>query len=592
MDSPLSSVQLHLVDSLNDAMELKRWLSERREILGVDTETTGLSPHHDDLRLVQVGDMQTGWALPWPAWGGFIREILTQYDGPMVAHNLSFDHRFLSERAGISLPWHKLHDTMTLAGCDDPTRRKDLKGLSTILVDKTADIGEKILADAMHKNKWTWATVPYNYSGYWAYSSLDPVLTSHLYHQLYPRVMESCPQVYDMERGITRVITNMMLHGMRIDRTHVQGNIGKIRQYCDQARAWLKSQYNVTSLLSARPLAEAFLKAGYKIETETPTGLPRIDKHVLEMLKESDVVNDATRQLAAIVFNARYGEKMIGTYLEKFLELADTDDIIHCSIHPMQARTFRMSVTDPALQTLHKNERIVRGSFVPKPGHVFVTADYDQIEARLAAHLSQDDGLIQTFKEADEGGIDFFSAIASEIFGQKITKGDHRRQLAKNCMYGKLYGASAEKMAITAGVPVNVMRPVAEGLDTRYPGLRQMMNKLIAEARQENNRTGRPAVRTSFGHYLPVDPDKLYTGTNYEIQCTAAGVLKQATLGLDAAGLGDNLVLLVHDEIMLEVEEGQAEEAKHTMEEVMSDYKNYAVPLTASAKIMPERWVK
>lgn len=87
MSGPLSHVNLKFLDSIDKAMEFKRWAGERREVLGVDTETTGLRPDSDRIRLIQFGDLNTGWAIPWAKWGGVAMEILTAYEGPLVLHN-------------------------------------------------------------------------------------------------------------------------------------------------------------------------------------------------------------------------------------------------------------------------------------------------------------------------------------------------------------------------------------------------------------------------------------------------------------------------------------------------------------------------
>jgi DNA polymerase I len=589
--SPLASVRLVLVETLDDAFELKRWLGERRDILGVDTETGGLSPYHCGLRLVQLGDMKTGWSIPWPLWGGFIQEIFTRYEGEYVLHNSSFDYRFLSIHAGIQMPWHKVHDTMTLATLDDPIRRRDLKGLSTLLIDRFATAGEQALKEGMHKNKWDWATVPYTYPAYWAYAALDPVLTCHLYSHLHPRVIASSPDVYDLERGIIRVCTNMMLHGMRIDRSYIHEGITRLRDFSGQAREWLEKSHGITSPLAHRQVAKALEDAGVVITKFTATGSPQMDKEVLSTIRDSSPI-EAARGIAKYVLGVRKAEKVIGAYLENFLEMADSNDLIHCSIHPMQARTGRMAISSPALQTLHRDDKVVRGAFVPHEGNAFISIDASQIEARIAAILSNDRGMIQAFQEADAGGADFFSGVASEIWGEPVSKKDNRRQLTKNTVYGSLYGAGAEKMSQTAKVPVEVMAPVKDAFNARYPGLQQLMGQVTAAARAQVAAGEIPHVRTAMGRYLPGEQHKLYALTNYLIQSTAAETLKKGILDLDAAGLGEYLRLPVHDEVISEVPASDAEEILRTTKKVLDGSTEYELAIPWSGEIMTERWSK
>lgn len=589
--SVLSDVSLHLVDSLDEALALRSWLGERREILAVDTESGGLSPWKDELRLVQLGDMRAGWAIPWPLWGGLVQELLRRYDGDIVLHNLPHDVKFLKVRGEIDLPWSRLHDTLLLAALDDPMRPRGLKPLSKKLVDPAADAGEQALSAGMKKQGWTWATVPYNFAPYWVYSAADPVLTAWLYHYLAPRVQGDCPDAYDVERGINRICTAMMLKGMRIDREYILRATARLDDYYEKATGWLSQVHGIDSLYSAKKIAQALAENGEPPVRMTATGLPQVDKEFLGRVKEHGSTL-AARQIAEQVLGARHAAKMKSAYLDNFIESADADDIVRCHIWQAQAVTGRMSITEPALQTLSRDDTFIRGSFIPREGHVFISADYSQVEARIAAHFANDQGMIEAFEIADGGGPDFFATIASQIFRRAISKKDPERQLTKNVVYGACYGAGVEKMAHTAGVSVEMMRPVKQQFDERFPGLRRFTAECVREARQTAQRDGRPAVRSGMGRYLPVEPSKEYVSVNRKIQAEAAEVLKRAMLDLDAAGLGDAMILPIHDEVLFEVPKDDAEEARKLIEETMTVRDRYCVPLTCSGVVMQERWQK
>src|SRR5262249_1672315 len=125
--SVLGNVQLHLVDSIDELWAMKQWAGERRETpLAFGPGKSGLSPERDKLRLIQLGDKHHGWAFP-VEWSGGTLEVLRDYDGPLAAHNLPFDYRFIYRQCGTALPWHKLHDTLLLAALDDPMRSRGLK---------------------------------------------------------------------------------------------------------------------------------------------------------------------------------------------------------------------------------------------------------------------------------------------------------------------------------------------------------------------------------------------------------------------------------------------------------------------------------
>jgi DNA polymerase I-like protein with 3'-5' exonuclease and polymerase domains len=909
-ESPLSGVQLHLVDTLDEALALKRWLGERRLVLGVDTESSGLDPMRDELRLVQVGDRDTGWAIPWPLWGGLAQEVLRKYEGPMVLHNLPFDKRMLSVQGGIDLPWHKLHDTLILAALDDPMRARGLKPLSKRLIDPRADSGQRALDDGMKRAGWNWGTVPYDFAPYWCvpetteiltqrgwknvrdirpmyditygymdgslvrtpitqvhkfkdqpvvrfgnrnwntvctenhrwlveemdgnrnwpgkasfattreawhdapvhakgekrliltgyadggssnctaaeasiiawllsdgsiqwqrprsspspsitqsvdkfhdeirellrregayvserfnensrcytfqvsasyvqrlwdaydlfnddlsvfvlglsqearaawllawyqaegtlgkkeiaqnkgrkldaialtvflegyrpglslksgkcwtvrlnerpvgrsknssemyedagradvwcpttvlgswvardkdgrifvtgncYSALDPVLTSRLYEYLYPRVMASCPQAYDVELAVNKICVSMMLKGIRIDREYIARARERLETYTAEARTWLDAAYGITSVLSAKQISTALDKHGEPPTERTGTGLPKVDKEFLGRVRDYGSTPEA-REIAEQVLGVRHAEKMISAYLENFIKSADADDIVRCQIWQAEAVTGRMSITSPALQTLSRDDTFIRGSFIPRPDHVFISADYGQLEGRLAAHYSQDEDMIQMFLDSDAGGTDFFAGIASQIWQKPVSKKDQERQLCKNVVYGACFGAGVAKMAQTAGVSYETMRPVKEAFDARYPGLKRFTRDIVAEAKGVARRDGRPAVRSGLKRYLPVEPGKEYVAVNRVIQAEGAEVLKLAMLELDAAGFGPSMRIPVHDEIFFEVHKDEAQEACHAIEEAMCVRDKYRVPLLVKAEILPERWQK
>lgn len=434
--SPLADVQLHLVESVSDAVALKTWLSQRREgPLAVDTESSGLSAYRDKLRLIQIGDLNQGWAIPWEQWGGLALEVFHQYDGDWVAHNSIFDWQFIAEHTGYELPWERLHDTLTMARLDDPTRSNGLKPLASKIVDPAAAYGQRALDEGMKDNGWTWGTVPIDYAPYWLYASLDPVETAHLERHFTPRIQATCPEAYSLERAANRICTAMMRKGLLLDVPYVEDSIADFDTKSKEIRDWLKSAHKITSPKSSGQIAKAMEAAGQKVVHFTDRGAPRFDKDALKFYATSGE-NTAVRQLAEYIRAVRHVEDIRDRYSAKFLELRDANDVVRANVNVMGARTGRMSVSDPALQQLPRDDKVIRGSFIPRPGYVLISCDLDQVEARLAAHFSQDDGLIEAFRKADEGGGDFFCGVASQIFGEPISKDDHRRQLTKNTVYG------------------------------------------------------------------------------------------------------------------------------------------------------------
>lgn len=580
-DSPLRHVRIEVVDSIDQAMEFKRWLGQRRRVLGVDTETGGFSPERDRLRLVQFGDLQTGWVVPWERWGGVVAETLTTYDGPLVMHNRPFDIRFLAKNVPEwSPPWHKIGDTMTEAHLVDPTRPKGLKALGARLVDAHAASGERMLHKAMTENRWTWDTVPINFPWYEMYAGLDPVITCHVHEHTRPVIeRRGYQRALDLELTAQRVVSDMMVRGIMIDLEYCHTKSRELRNWVARAREWIKREYGVDNATSNRQVIARLQRDGVEFTKRTQSGKDwALDKEVLEAL--------SSHPLARYVLAIRKAEKICSAYLENFEEMIGPDGRLHANINSLGAITGRMSITNPGLQTLQRDDPTVRTAFVPSPENALVTCDADQIEARLATHFSGDQGLAVAFGAEQ----DFFCEIASQIFGEPITKRDKRRQITKNTVYGKIYGAGAATIGRTAHVTSQVAEAFIQAFDARFPGIAQLMQTVTAEAESRLRAEGRAYVRTPLGREIPVQGEREYALVNYLIQGHAAEVMKKGLADLVAAGVAEYLVLPVHDEVILDAPAGEAEEIARTVERTLTDVNTYSVPLTWSAEVWQSDW--
>jgi len=509
--SGLSGVQLHLVSDVQTAGELMTWLGERRDVLAIDTETTGFNPYKGKLRLVQLGDACHGWSIPWELWGGVALEALDRYDGPIVFHNSAFDVRWLQQHTSWTVPWQRTHDTMIMAQIDDPTQSAALKNLATRLIDKRANAGEALLHEAFANNKWTWETVPIDYEPYWAYGALDSVLTAQLYALL--RTDKKYPRVYELEMATRRVVSQMEDNGSPIDVDYCAVKYEQLLQYVDKMKAWGQVELGI-SIGSPGALVRWFKDNGASIDKLTAGGSPSVDKSVLKSLV-ADPPNARVAAVAQSVLDTRKADKLAGTYFRNFLD-RHTDGVLHPSIKTLGARTGRMSMTDPALQTLPKGEATVRDAFIPREGHVLISCDYSQIEMRLMAHFSNDEALREAFRRADSTGGDFFVELGRDIYEDPtFTKTDKRRGLVKNTLYGKIYGAGVTKMAETAGVAEAVMQAVVNGVDGRYPGLKQFQKTVEDTGSRREYDEGVGYIFTPTGRRLPADKGRVYSLVNY-----------------------------------------------------------------------------
>jgi DNA polymerase-1 len=586
MPGVLDRTQVHLVDNLETAMECARWAGQRREgPLFFDTESAGLNPNKDRHRLTQLGDLYHGWAFP-EHWMGAAHEIITRYEGQLGAHNSPYDWRVMKLHHGIEPAWARTEDSLTIGALADSIKQAGLKPRSAIEIDPRAMAAEKALSDGMAAQGWTWGTVPYGFAPYWQYGALDPVLAAHLHNKLSPEIRRSFGASYDLEKATLRVCANMMLHGMMIDHGYIARNIAERQAWLGQAMTWLREVHGLHSVESNEQVGRTLNAAGVPTLEVTESGQPSISKDTLKMYA-AEFPHAAG--LIQTIATARKTGAVIGRYLEKFGLLADSDGIMHYSIHPSRARTGRMSITDPPMQTYDRDEPVVRGCYIPRPGYVFLTIDADQIEARLAAHFSRDPRMIQDFLDADAAHQKFFIIAAGRIYGREIGKSDPEYTWTKNATYGQIYGAGLAKVAVTAGVPMAQMGPVYEGLQQRYAGVGALMNRLIRENKGKGHR---PQVRTLYGRRLYADRGHEYALLNYMIQGSAAEIMKAGLVRLDAAGLGQYLCLPVHDEVVMEVPRDQADEILRAATEILTDRTSFAVPITWAGDILEERWRK
>jgi DNA polymerase-1 len=252
-----------------------------------------------------------------------------------------------------------------------------------------------------------------------------------------------------------------------------------------------------------------------------------------------------------------------------------------------------MSIQDPALQTLPKRDKVVRKGFITRnpDDEVIMSCDLEQVEARVFSCLSRDTGLIDLFNYCDTEGEDFFTQIGREVYSEPgMVKDDPRRQLLKNMMYGRLYGAGIGKMALTAGVPDAQMKVVNDSFDARFPGMKNLMRDIENLGMTRLRDEGQAYIKTGAGRRLPADEGKVYTLVNYLIQGTSAEILKVNILKCDAAGLTPYLIVPVHDELVLSVPRTDQEEIGKILQECMTTRDGWTVPLLAGAPTTGDRW--
>jgi DNA polymerase-1 len=345
--------------------------------------------------------------------------------------------------------------------------------------------------------------------------------------------------------------------------------------------ALLRAQGEELSRRMQELVNEAFSLAGDTFNLDSPKQLQAIlyDKLGLPVLKKTPGGQPSTAEpvlaelaldypLPRVIMDYRSLAKLKSTYTDKLpLQINPRTHRIHTSYHQAVAATGRLSSTDPNLQNIPirtTEGRRIRQAFIAPPGRLLVSADYSQIELRIMAHLSGDEGL----KSAFANDLDVHRATAAEVFGLPLdaVTVDQRRS-AKAINFGLMYGMSAFGLGRQLGVSRAVAQQYIETYFARYPGVRNYMDRIRAQAAKDGY------VETVFGRrlYLPEINARNgmrrqaaeRTAINAPMQGTAADIIKRAMIAVDrwlaGAGLGAAMILQVHDELVFEVDAGDVE---------------------------------
>lgn len=574
----LPSLEINLVDSVAEAQRFLSWLGERRPALAVDTETTGLE-WDAQVRLVQFGDGASAWAVPALRWRGVAEEGLAAVRDagvPVVMHNAQFDMHRLVQNGYPAPAFRNVEDTQVLARLHAPLQPAGLKRLCSRLFGREAVAGQALLDEGMRKNRWTWATVPDTFPPYWQYGALDTSLTALAFERLAPLVPRS---IYDREMAVLEIMYGAEQRGMRVDPDYTSALLAEWQEEAQTLLALLQEQ-GIPNPSSNADVTSALRAAGWEPEEFTDTGLPRLDKAVLSAL------SGRYGELALPLLRYRRLVKWCSTYLERFLQDRDADDRLHPNIQTLAARTGRMSIRNPALQTLPSKEASIRNCVIPSEGSVLYAIDFSQIEMRMMAHFSGDPGLSDALRSEDLHA--FCASLAYNVPLASVSKA--QRSIAKNTNFARLYGAGPARIAQTAGVPVEDVKGYMTAFDSRFPGVSAFIDGVQRTAKIRLADEGEPYVQTSGGRRLTGDPDKIYALTNYLIQGSAADVFKSAVIAVDNAGLGEFIVCPIHDEILFDFPKGEAEHLAKEAQTAMEDHTSFSVPLVCEVTGPLNRW--
>ena len=582
---------------------LDGWLEQLKasELFAFDTETTSLI--YKDAEIVGVSfAVEAGKAAYVPLAHDYegapeqlnrddvlaqLRPLLEDPDCHKVGQHMKYDAHVLANH-GITLRGVTFDTQLESYVLNSVATRHDMDSLALkYLGYKTTSFEEVAGKGAKQK---TFNQVELDTAG--PYAAEDADITLRLHQILWPKLQQqpALQTVFtDIEMPAMPILTAMENQGVLIDNDQLYQQSQELEQRLQQVEQQAHDLAGqVFNLSSPKQLAEIlFEKQGLPVRKKTPKGAPSTAEEVLvELAEEFD--------LPRLILEHRSLAKLKSTYTDKLPTMTNlASGRVHTSYHQAVTATGRLSSSDPNLQNIpirSDEGRRIRQAFIAPEGYQIIAADYSQIELRIMAHLSGDEGLLKAFAE----GRDIHRATAAEVFGVTEDEvSDNQRRSAKAINFGLIYGMSAFGLAKQLGVARGEAQEYVNRYFERYPGVLDYMDNTREQAREQGY------VETLFGRrlYLPEIRTRNAarrqhaerTAINAPMQGSAADIIKRAMIQiaewLPDSGFDARLVMQVHDELVLEIKTEQAETFSAELTRRMQAAAELKVPLLVEAGI-------
>lgn len=422
------------------------------------------------------------------------------------------------------------------------------------------------------------------------YAAEDADITLRLHQKLQPQLAAEGEllQVFEqIERPLIPVLSKMEYRGALVDARilgeqsrELELRLGEIEK---EAFELAGEEFNLNSTKQLQAIL--FDKMGLPVKKKTPKGAPSTAEEVLQELA-------LDYPLPKLLIEQRGLSKLKSTYTDKLPQMINlATGRIHTSYHQAVTATGRLSSSEPNLQNIPVRTpegRRIRNAFIAPEGYKIVAADYSQIELRIMAHLSGDEGLLNAFRH----GEDIHKATAAEVFGTTVDKvSTDQRRSAKAINFGLIYGMSAFGLAKQLGIGNKEAGRYIDHYFATYPGVQRYMDETRAQARDQGY------VETLFGRrlYLPDinnrNPMKRQaaerTAINAPMQGTAADIIKRAMIAVDnwleQGKMDARMIMQVHDELVFEVRETEVDNFCRQVKPLMEQAADLAVPLLIEA---------
>ncbi|HET9388368.1 MAG TPA: DNA polymerase I [Steroidobacteraceae bacterium] len=594
--SPLSQIERHY-ECITAWPDFERWIAQlgAAELFAFDTETTSLDYMKAEIVGVSFA-LRRGVAAYVPLRHDYagapeqldrdrvlaaLKPLLEDPARGKIGHHLKFDAHVLANY-GVALAGMRFDTMLESYVLNSVATRHDMDSTALCYLGMRTTTYEDVAGKGARQLSFNQVPVDRAFE----YAAEDADIALCLHHTLWPQ-LEAAPKLErlyeEVEQPLMPVLLSMERRGVLVDRERLRAQTREInrqlQELIEQARREAGAEFNIDSPRQLQQIL--FEKLQLPVTRRTPTGQPSTAEDVLEELASSYA-------LPRIVLDYRMLAKLKSTYTDKLPELVDPrTGRIHTSYHQAVAATGRLSSADPNLQNIpirRPEGRRIRQAFIAPPGHVLMAADYSQIELRIMAHLSGDEGLLAAFAEDR----DVHQATASEVFGLALeaVSADQRR-LAKTINFGLIYGMSPFGLARQLGIDRSSAQKYVERYFARYPGVKRFMDETRLKARELGY------VETVFGRRLYL-PDirsgnsqlRQYaerSAINAPMQGTAADLIKRAMIAVDAWSRREDgrahLIMQVHDELVLEVREDSVEHVANAVRERMTGAGQLRVPL-------------
>lgn len=542
-----------------------------------------------------------------------LKPILEDPDLPKCGHNLKFDTGILI-RNGIKLQG-AVFDTLLASQLVDartPSHNLDTLALlhlnhkmisfqeltaapSDNTSDKMKDLGE--LFEAESEEQRTIDQIPLEQATIYAAEDADIALRLH--HFLAPKLedMGITALVRDIESPLAPILAEMEYNGIVCDREELKRQSGVISQLVNARQEEIHEIVGYPcNIDSPRQLAQVlFEELGFKPVKRTRGGKVSTDVTVLEALSLREDINNPKTSVPRLIIEYRQFRKLQSTYLAQLQAAVDPKtQRIHTHLYQLTTATGRLKSDRPNLQNIPVRTEIgrqLRRAFIAPEGHKLICADYSQIELRILAHFSEDEHLIETFTE----DLDIHTAVASQVF--KVATDSVTRELrdkAKTINFGIIYGVSPTGLSRRIkGMQVQEAAALIADYKTRFPGIERFLQACVREASDQgyvSTLTGRrraiPEIyasnqrQRSLGERLAI---------NTVVQGSAADLMKAAMVRvqhrIDKDKLRIKMLLQIHDELVLETPEADAEAYAEIVCEEMENAMSLRVPLRTEAGI-------